>query len=166
MNQDSNLPADHYRLYLDAKLPSEEALFTAFQSVSALFAPEQEWTTPAQWPDATMPGERVFFVKQFETPMTFHGIRAWAAENGYRPATHLEAIRFGAVHPETVRDGEASAGVAWIAALGSTTADGGHPQAAVLMYFGNTLRLDAMEAVDRSFPLAKEGRYLLVQLAA
>ena len=164
MTASTDLPPDHVRVAVTAALPPFDALFGAFLGVDALFHPTRAWRVPEAWrTSSSVPGDRVFLVKRFERATQPSRVVAWAAENGYRPATHLEAVGFAMARPDLVLK-DAAVGRGWIMALGSTIPEMGHPHAAVLTPMGDRIRLDATESRDRSFPLVAEGRYLLIKL--
>lgn len=164
MTEPADLPPDHIRLSVTPALPPPDILFGAFAGVDALFRPEREWRVPETWrASSALAGERVFFLKRFERAMQPSRVVAWAAENGYRPATHLEAIAFALERPDLVLKAAAD-GLGWVMALGSSISDRGHPHAAILQAVGDRIRLEADECRNRSFPLAEDGLYLLVKL--
>lgn len=122
-----------------AALPSVEALeeqFSGKDSVSAIFD-GRVWENHESCVgiDET-PGDREMLVKHFGVRMTSDAVIAWADENGYRVATHKEAIAFAAKNPELQRQ-------YWIVALGSSALrDDGNRFVAVLGSVGRRRILD------------------------
>ncbi len=112
----SELPPDHCRAYVDyAPLRSRSELekdFSGEGSVSVVFDGRPwEKHDKCEGMDET-PGERDFFVKHFNRGIESEDAIVEMDKQGYRPATHLEAIAFAKAHPEFQRQ-------FWIVALGS-----------------------------------------------
>lgn len=108
----------HYTIHVDyAPLPSIKDLerqFSGEQSISGLFD-GRAWENHESCKDMDeTPGDRDFLVHQFNQHMTSKSVIDWAKANGYRVATHKEALAFAAKHPDLQRQ-------FWIVALGSST---------------------------------------------
>lgn len=71
------------------------------------------------------PGDRLMLLKHFNRRMSEDEVMLWAEENGYRVATHTEAVDFARAYPELQNE-------CVIAALGSFTMVGTRRAVAVL----------------------------------
>lgn len=121
----ADLPVDHFRVFVNYVLPSMTQLKTLFNYVSELWD-GRPWTLDKSVKDiAQTPGELVFFLKSFGTKMRSEAVIAWAEANGYRVATHLEALAFALAHPDIQRS-------RWYVALGSGAMGGRYAYVASL----------------------------------
>jgi hypothetical protein len=106
------LPQDHYRVLVNYVLPSMNELKKSFDFVSDLWD-GREWKLHESLKGvAQVPGELIFLLKKFGKQMSSEAVIAWAEANGYRVATHLEALAFARANPEIQRS-------RWYVALGS-----------------------------------------------
>jgi hypothetical protein len=158
----SELPPDHYRVPVSYEMLSRTELggeFSGEGSVSVLFD-GRPWKKHAACVgiDET-PGNRVFFVKHFNR--VFNNEReiedaiAEMGRQGYRPATHHEAIAFAKTHPEPQWQ-------FWIVALGSFAlcVTGGYRYVAVLGADGGRRLLTGFWFDDR---WSSDYRFLFVR---
>jgi hypothetical protein len=99
----ADLPADHYRVFVNYVLPPMVTLKALFNYVSDMWD-GRPWTLHGSVKNVTQtPGELVFFLRSFGTKMTSEDVVTWAAATGYRVATHLEALAFAQAHPDILR---------------------------------------------------------------
>ncbi len=111
-----------------APLPSRPELerdFSGENSVSVIFdgRPFQKHASCVGMDET--PGDRIFLVEHFGREIESEDAITEMDKQGYRPATHLEAIAFAKAHPEFQRQ-------FWIVALGSFAMDDGNRRVAVL----------------------------------
>lgn len=118
--------ADHFRVTVDGSpLPSSHDLRTKyFDDVSPLFSGGRPWVYHTSC-RGLIPGECDFFVKRFVSVHRSDDVIVWGDENGYRPATHIEAVVFA-------RALQILQWKHYIIALGSTTGINGSLYVAVL----------------------------------
>lgn len=84
------------------KLPSYAELNgTVFDWASDLFANKHTWEEHESVRGLVdrIPKVHIFLVKHFNKNMTSDEVIAWADKNGYRVATHEEAVDFAKAHP-------------------------------------------------------------------
>lgn len=124
----TDAPVEHLTVFISYQLPSYDELNgTSFDWASDVFSPKCTWEEHESvrgQVDRT-PGNRDFLVKHFNKEMTSEDVIAWAAANGYRVATHEEAVDFAKAHPNLQLKFS-------IVALGSFAVSGGHRSIAVL----------------------------------
>lgn len=117
-----DLPPNHYRAFVDYAPPppmSElEVAFSGKGSVSNIFNGRRWRRHPSCTDINETPGERIFFVKQFDRITEEEAGVTEMKKQGYHPAIHLEAIAFARAFPELQQK-------SWIYAFGSAIAGGG-----------------------------------------
>lgn len=105
-------PLDAYTVFVDYVLPPQVELKKLFDRVCDLWD-GGKWTLHDSLKGVPQaPGELVFCLKNFGKEMSSEAVIAWAEANGYRVATHLEALAFARANPEIQRE-------RWYFALGS-----------------------------------------------
>jgi len=118
----------HFTVRISYELPPfAELNGTVFDWASDLFSDTYTWEEHESVRgrvDRT-PGERSFLVKHFKREMHSDEVIAWADKNGYRVATHEEAVDFAKLHPNLQRQFS-------IVALGSFAVYDGRRYVAVL----------------------------------
>ncbi len=114
-------PHDHYLVPVDyAPIPAIAELEKEFsvRGVSPIFD-GRPWLKHASCAEMNeTPGERVMFLKRFGKLVTNEEAIAAGMKNGYRPATHHEALAFARAHPALQQQ-------FWIVAPGSFAVKGG-----------------------------------------
>jgi len=99
-------PVEHITVPISYQVPPYAELNgTSFDWASDLFSDKYTWEdhTSVQGLVDRTPGDRGFLVKHFNKEMTSDQVIAWADANGYRVATHEEAVGFAKVHPDLQR---------------------------------------------------------------
>lgn len=149
-------PVEYLTAHVSYQLPSfEELNGTLFDWASDLFNGSYKWEDHESvrgQVDRT-PGERSFLVKHFNKEMESDDVLAWADANGYRAATHEEAVDFAKAHPDLQRE-------FWIVALGSFALRDGGRSVAILRRGGARRDLDGDWFGGR---WGADGRFLLVR---
>lgn len=97
---------NHYKVYVDYEMPSFADLEKEFgkRNVSDIFDGRPFDLHPSCSDIDETPGERVFFVKHFGREIESEGVINEMKYEGYRPATHAEAIVFAKAHPDLQRE--------------------------------------------------------------
>lgn len=99
-----DLPADHYRVTTTGIVPEFVRLNGELFTWASPPFNGCEWLAHTANLYADMsPNSRVFFAKHFDKKMTSEEAIAWGEANGYRVATHAEAIDFAAAYPDLQR---------------------------------------------------------------
>jgi hypothetical protein len=129
-------PVEHLVAFVSYQLPPYgELKDMVFNWASDLFNGSHVWEEheSVRGQIDRIPGKKSFLVKHFDRKMKSEQVIEWAEANGYRVATHEEAVDFAKAHPDLQRQ-------FWIVALGSFTH--GYDDRDVAVLYGDGARRD------------------------